>query len=511
MPKRKPNRIDTSDRNIHYVPKDNPSSKVKQKKRIEDQISSTKKSIYSTNEEPIYQSVFFIGKSDYAKLFNYANKISKLIKLKGRGDKSQKFILDMYNILSNTTDEIICKKEAYRKMKAKAVTAKYTIQSDDNSRRIHLNTLHLAGHLKAYLCAMIYPPIFENCTSNSSDVIFSKYPMLIELWCNMLEEAIILDGFLDCIHRSILMMLDKRYDSIYCNNNKYDVKYNQPESSSMNSKNLLINLYKPNIMFTCRVKEFAIINNLKNIEHTKSIKSILQHNFFQSGNRGSDMHSYIKFSIKYIDKIYNSYIEYLENDYTKQIKEYDKNFNGKIGNLTKIFPLYNVCVKSHLLDFVWHDNFKSVDFHITEGFLTNYVLNKIMQQNNVVIKKLANTYEDEEFHYSKKYICNNSTELSLSNTIEAYDLHFLRLLIKQCSDTFQKYDLCFERNQAKSLIYTINDTESFILNDFYRHIIEHNLLRNPLDSIDQLEAIWEKSKIYYQTIYDDNYNIKFPC
>ena len=41
--------------------------------------------------------------------------------------------------------------------------------------------------------------------------------MLIELWCNMLEEAIILDGFIDCLHKITLTLLDKTYDKILRN------------------------------------------------------------------------------------------------------------------------------------------------------------------------------------------------------------------------------------------------------------------------------------------------------
>ena len=512
MPKNKPYYVATFDRNKSYMPKDDPSRKSKQKKRTEDRLASTKKTSDSIDGQPKYTSAIVIGRSNFAKLFNYANNIEKLMNYKDRLNKSQEFIVNMYDTLRNDEDEILCKKDAYRRMKVKAVTAKYAIYSADNSKQIHLNTLHLASHLKAYLCAMIYPPIFENCTPNSSDIIFSKYPMLIELWCNMLEEAIILDGFIDCLHNIAMKQLCKRYNPIHYNENQYDKNYLSYKSSA-NFKNLLINLYMPNIFFNCYVKEFASANNPNNNEYGKDIKNILQHKFFQSGNRGIQMHSCIKYSIQYILEIYNEYLEHLKNEYSDHFKKCDKNFNGRISNLTKIFPLYNLCVQSHLLDFVWHDNFDNVDFHLTDGFLTNYVLNKIMNQNIEVIEKIADDYNDEDFHYGKKYTCNNSTELSLSSTIESYDLNFLRMLIKQCSNTFLKYDLHIKKSQAQSLVYIIKDSESFLFNDFYTNIIENHLLNKPEDTIKKLETILEKSKDYYHKIYEDNHNwnIEFPC
>ena len=136
-----------------------------------------------------------------------------------------------------------------------------------------------------------------------------------------------------------------------------------------------------------------------------------------------------------------------------------------------------------------------------------------MKQSIEVLKKVADDYNDEEFHYGKKYICNNATELSLSSTIESYDLNFLRLLIKQCSDTFLKYDLLIKERQAKSLVYIIKDSESFLFDDFYTNIIENHLLNKPEDTIKKLEAILENSKDYYHKIYEDNHNwnIEFPC
>ncbi|MGN0150382.1 MAG: hypothetical protein ACI4C7_09070 [Clostridia bacterium] len=275
MPKSKPYYVTTLDRNKYYMPKDDPSRKSKQRKRISDRLASTKKTTDSINEQHKYTSAIVIGRSNFAKLFNYANNIEELMNYKDRLNKSQEFIVNMYNTLRNKEDEIICKKDAYRRMKGKAVTARYAIHSTDNSKRIHFNTLHLASHLKAYLCAMIYPPIFENCTKNSSDIIFSKYPMLIELWCNMLEESIIFDGFIDCLHRITLTLLDRRYDAIDYYDNTYSVQYRKETSSSINYKNMLINLYVPDISFNCRIMEFASINSSNDREYSKSIKEIL--------------------------------------------------------------------------------------------------------------------------------------------------------------------------------------------------------------------------------------------
>lgn len=545
MSKSKPYYVATLDRNKYYMPKDDPSRKSKQKRRIADRLASQKKSINSTEDKPSYESAIIFGRSNSANLLTHMYSINYLMNLKEPFEKlsgyklipplkgivkerfedyldefykqvsakSQQSIVDMYNILSNEEDEIIGKKEAYRRMKSKAVTAKYAIQSDDNSKQIHLNSFHLAKHLKAYLYAMIYPPIFENCSPNSSDIIFSKYPALLKLWCNMLEEAIILDGFIDCINKTTLRMLDKRYDAITFNDNNYTVKYKKTTTPSTNHKNILTNLYIPNISFNCRVREFASANNPNYNEHEKGIKNILQHKFFQSGNRGINMHYSTEVSIQYIPEIYNEYIDYLKNEHNNYLKKCYTNFNGKISNLTKIFPLYNLCLQSHLLDFVWHDEFDRVDFHLTEGFMTNYVLHKIMKQNILVIEKIADLHKDEEYHYDKKYICNDSTELSLSSTIESYDLHFLRLLIKQCSDTFRKYDLHIKKSQAKSLICIINDSESILFDDFFNNIIERHLLAKPDDTVKKLETILEKSKDYYHKIYEDNHNwnIEFPC
>ncbi len=494
--------VDTSNRNNNYIPKENFGYKSKQRKRIYKQWSSYKQSIDETHTDSSIEAKI-IGKSTISKLFSDMNNPLKLMSKTNKIDKSQHFLLNMYSTLADNNDEILCKKDAYRRMKSKSSKEHYTIESISNAKQLHLNGISLANHIRAYLCSIIYPPIFEICNKSSFDIIFSEYPMLIECWCNMLEEAILLDGYIHCLHTNIIKLLDPRYDSVSCADNKYDFDYiGEPSNPYKNYKHLLINLYVPSILLTCRIREQSLITNAKENTSDRTIKNIINYCFFQSGNRGITMRSSVKTCINQMFSIYDDYIKYINkltaND-SNQIQTSNTQF-------LKIFPLYNICLQTHILDFVWHSNFYNVDFHITEGFITNYILNKIMKQNAKVITEIANKYPDDSLRYGKKYTCDESMELSLKSSIERYDLYFLRQLIKQCSNTFQKYDLCFEKKQANSIWNVICNTTSPIVDDFYKNIVQKYLLNNIKHSSKLLETIWDKSKDYYQTIYYDIYN-----
>lgn len=44
--------------------------------------------------------------------------------------------------------------------------------------------------------------------------MYSKYAMCLELWHNMLTQAIIIDSFFDELHESILKLLNDKNDTI---------------------------------------------------------------------------------------------------------------------------------------------------------------------------------------------------------------------------------------------------------------------------------------------------------
>ena len=74
--------------------------------------------------------------------------------------------------------------------------------------------IKLQDNVDAYFYAMLYPPIFEVCNNTSKDLMYSKYAMCLELWHNMLTQAIIIDSFFDRLHESILKLLNDRNDTI---------------------------------------------------------------------------------------------------------------------------------------------------------------------------------------------------------------------------------------------------------------------------------------------------------
>lgn len=143
---------------------------------------------------------------------------------------------------------------------------------------------------------MLYPPIFEVCSNTSKDLMYSKYAMCLELWHNMLTQAIIIDSFFDRLHESILKLLNDRNDTILYDPSpelKYTYSPKSYNKSSTNYKDKLLELYRPSIEFACRVKEKTLDDRKSTTTQDKSIKSMINFPFLQSGNRGMKMNNYI--------------------------------------------------------------------------------------------------------------------------------------------------------------------------------------------------------------------------
>lgn len=235
----------------------------------------------------------------------------------------------------------------------------------------------------------------------------------------------------------------------------------------------------------------------------KSIKSMINFPFLQSGNRGMKMNNYIYDCIEF----FNTFQDWLPKEYK----------NYKSAKFLKLYQLYNFQKQLHLFDFIWHSEFNKVNFHLTNGFITNYVLYFILKQNkdliSIIFSNENNKHKDEHicpiksgkdetYEFGIAYTSPNSTELSLENTLENYDLEFINSLIKRASITLSEYTLNYKDRQANRLWDFISNCTVFTVADnFFNYV---NSLFN--DSfVQDFRDIWNDSTDYYKQIYEDTH------
>lgn len=442
------------------------------------------------NEDEFYEEQkIVIGRSVSSKLFLYIDNLNMLIQItEGKTDTYQSHINSAYNTLSDG-NEILSKHEAFRRMKEKSSVCDYVIRNVDNAQISQPHKLRLAEHIRAYLYAIIYPPVFEVCTETSADIIYTQYPMVLDLWCNMLEDAIILDGICDALHISFLKLLNPTYDNIPYDkiSSTYDAATFFSELPS-NDKYLIIQLYKPYIEFACNAVNQLI--TYENNHNGRTIKGIINYDFIQSGNRGIKAKKAIINCIGEISKFHTN----------NKIRNKDEQL--KLTNFLRLYKQYNFQRQLHMFDFIWHSQFDKVDFHLTNGFITNYVLYKIMEQNDEIYKKLNITHDSEKFSFGKKYTCKSAMELFLKDSIETFDLDFINHLIRTCSSTVQKYDLGAEKCQANYLrSFMCNSMDSKLIDDFVSCL--DRLYSDNFS--DKIKNIFRSSLDYYRQIYEDTH------
>ncbi|MCH5186156.1 MAG: hypothetical protein J1F64_08540 [Oscillospiraceae bacterium] len=372
-------------------------------------------------------------------------------------------------------------------MKGISSNKDHVMKCIDNSKTVRPGGFTLAEHIRSYLYAMIYPPIFEICTHNSSDIIYSEYPMFLDLWCNMLEDAIILDGICDALHTSFFKLLNPRKYNLLRSDGTYsfDIFKNIKDKQNTDSQDYidyLVLLYENYVKFTCIVDKKRLEKN-NSSERFRSINAMINYQFIQSGNRGIIMRGYIGDCIGTLTDLHGT-----------------PNNNAKC-NFAKLYTQYNFQRQLHLFDFIWHSEYDSVDFHLTHGFITNYVLYKIMRHNDLLYPSIVDKYENEQFEFSKSYRSKSSSDLFLKDSIETYDIEFINNLIGKCSKSLQQYDLCFKEQQAKNLYSVINNNVVVhSLVDSFVHYLD-KLYDNSFD--EKIKTIWDNSSDYYTKIYED--------
>lgn len=382
----------------------------------------------------------------------------------------------------------------------------YILKCSSNSEIPKPHGIKLQDNVDAYFYAMLYPPIFEVCSNTSKDLMYSKYAMCLELWHNMLTQAIIIDSFFDELHESILKLLNDRNDTILYDpspESKYTYSPKSYNKSSTNYKDKLLELYRPSIEFACRIKEKTLDDRKSTTTQDKSIKSMINFPFLQSGNRGTKMNNYIYDCVEF----FNTFRDWLPKEYK----------NYKSAKFLKLYQLYNFQKQLHLFDFIWHSEFNKVNFHLINGFVTNYVLYFILKQNkdliSIIFNDENNKHKDEHicpiksgknetYEFGIAYTSPNSTELSLENTLENYDLEFINSLIKRASITLSEYTLNFKDRQANRLWDFISNCTVFTVADnFFNYV---NSLFN--DSfVQEFRDIWNDSTDYYKQIYEDTH------
>lgn len=330
--------------------------------------------------------------------------------------------------------------------------------------------------------------------------------MCLELWHNMLTQAIIIDSFFDELHESILKLLNDRNDTILYDpspESKYTYSPKSYNKSSTNYKAKLLELYRPSIEFACRIKEKTLDDRKSTTTQDKSIKSMINFPFLQSGNRGTKMNNYIYDCVEF----FNTFQDWLPKEYK----------NYKSAKFLKLYQLYNFQKQLHLFDFIWHSEFNKVNFHLTNGFVTNYVLYFILKQNkdliSIIFSDENNKHKDEHicpiksgknetYEFGIAYTSPNSTELSLENTLENYDLEFINSLIKRASITLSEYTLNYKDRQANRLWDFISNCTVFTVADNFSNYV--NSLFN--DSfVQEFRDIWNDSTDYYKQIYEDTH------
>ena len=174
---------------------------------------------------------------------------------------------------------------------------------------------------------MLYPPIFEVCSNTSKDLMYSKYAMCLE-FVEYLTQAIIIDSFFDELHESILKLLNDKNDTILYDpspESKYTYSPKSYNKSSTNYKDKLLELYRPSIEFACRIKEKTLDDRKSTTTQDKSIKSMINFPFLQSGNRGTKMNNYIYDCVEF----FNTFRDWLQ-----EYKRY------KSAKFLKLYQLY---------------------------------------------------------------------------------------------------------------------------------------------------------------------------
>ena len=390
--------------NAEYKNQISPTSEYKNKNIKSNKLATTGKLINSSSNSDNSQNsqtFIVIAKSTCHNLLMYMDeKVEKFINREEPLEIAHESIAKAAKLLIQN-DTPLSKHQSYRNMKEISSEYDYILKCSSNSEIPKPHGIKLQDNVDAYFYAMLYPPIFEVCSNTSKDLMYSKYAMCLELWHNMLTQAIIIDSFFDRLHESILKLLNDRNDTIL-----YDPS--------------------PELKYTYSPKSY---NKSSTNYKDKLLESMINFPFLQSGNRGMKMNNYIYDCIEF----FNTFQDWLPKEYK----------NYKSAKFLKLYQLYNFQKQLHLFDFIWHSEFNKVNFHLTNGFITNYVLYFILKQNkdliSIIFSNENNKHKDEHicpiksgkdetYEFGIAYTSPNSTELSLENTLENYDLsaHFLQ-------------------------------------------------------------------------------------
>lgn len=477
-----------------FIPKESQKMKYSQPKRIMDYMGSP---IYSANGD-IEDSKIVITRSKISKSYTYSDNISELATDELYMRRNKESIRSMYNVLKRQDNEIICKPEAFRRMKELSFASGSILACSANSKMISINGMKLQPHIKAYLYSMVYPPVFEICAGNEFNTIYDNYLNSVNMWVTMLEDALIIDGAMEAIHNFFTKNLLLKDENILCslkkNGSKITAEYNIDElfkfkeTDTIKSKDYIKNLkeaYHTTITLSCLVDEKRIEGrkSSKKSDHFRSVSNLIDYPFFQAGTKGRAMYKCI---LKSINKCMRSY------------KDLQKRFDNKVH---KVFPLYLLNRQSRIFDFYWHYEFDNVKFHLTQGFMTNYVLYKVMRQINELWNAsipATNSVKSPEVEYAHV----SSSECAIQYSIESYDLYFLNSLIRRISDTLTAYDIYSEKNAAHKLYSALQNMVSYIADDFIS-FLDNEFQDRSFASV--LRERFGASKDYYKLIYEDIY------
>lgn len=511
MPKSKKYKT-TNTTNTNYKNQVRPVSGRKNKNIMLNKSATTGNLINNFSDSidtPKTKTHIVIGKSNYKTLLMYMDEsVESFMKSKDALDIAHQSIKEAYKLLV-INDVPLSKHQAYRRMKETSSEYDYILKSISNSETPQPYGLRIENHISAYFYAMLYPPIFEVCTDTSTDLMYSKYSMFLELWHNMLVQAIIVDSFCYRLHESFLALLNNKNDTVIYDLDLESDEYifdttNLKRKKDVNNfKDYFLELYDPSINFACHVKEKAFNERKPQNKGEKSIKSMIEFPFFQSGNRGIKMNNYINSCISTLTNLQKC----LSEDYKKY----------KSNKFLRLYRLYNFQKQLHMFDFIWHSEFYKVNFHLTNGFVTNYVLYFILKQNKELISLIFNDennkHKDESvcpidcgkskiYDFGIAYTSPNSTELSIENTLENYDLEFINSLIKRASITIAEYPFNHENNQShylwefasNNMIFPIIDKFLDYADSLFNESFVHNF-----------SDIWNDSTDYYKQIYEDTH------
>ena len=178
--------------------------------------------------------------------------------------------------------------------------------------------------------------------------------------------------------------------------------------------------------------------------------------------------------------------------------------------MEKLFSLYHLNKLTHIFDFQYHNDFGNIDFHLTEGFATNFVLHYIMSKNKAFLDNgffdyLKNSkkeaMEDNGISISSVcYTCNCASDLSIKDNLSVADLSLIRNLIKKVANTLNSYTLRIDKCQLSSLLFALNVTK----NDLTTLIL--NNIEIPLQLDHKEKKYGNYGLKYYKTIYNDLYS-----